>query len=409
MAKGKKGKGGKAKTGDEKDKALYQAEIQYLQDQLQRCQQKCKQVEGQNEDLQSKFSALEKEKDDIAEYLQKSAIKKEQKLDDVLSRLEIQQHDAQRDRDAMQLEQEQLRQKFQDKVDKLQEEKEEFEKSMASLEEFRIQKEQLMSSMEALKKELADEKRDHLDEIHKLEMDALLERKKRDQKLENHLRAMEERVKDMVNEKVTDMTKLTLKENAEVSAKFIQLTEEAKVLMKNNCALRDRNSQLNVDVDSLEKMLAELSRKGGMRKAVMAKLGDKCQQLQREVKAFKQEYQQLKTKHDQCLVLLHNDLEALRQDRKALSIELRKKTEEASQCSSELKKVKTQWMKWWKILSWKMPSVSRPEGIADLAQYLEDEEAKDIKKARIKAALQMEQKEQTDEDTEDAASEEADI
>lgn len=47
---------------------------------------------------------------------------------------------------------------------------------LASLEEFQKQKEQLMSNMESLEKQLAGQKEEHKAEIHSLEMKALLQK-----------------------------------------------------------------------------------------------------------------------------------------------------------------------------------------------------------------------------------------
>lgn len=49
---------------------------------------------------------------------------------------------------------------------------------LAGLEEFQKQKEQLMSKMESLEKQLADQKEEHRAEIHSLEMKALLEKQR---------------------------------------------------------------------------------------------------------------------------------------------------------------------------------------------------------------------------------------
>lgn len=381
MPKGKGKKGGKGsakpKTADDKDKALYVIEIGHLKEQLERCQLRCNDIEGNNTALKSELSTLEKEKNDVADFLQKSIVKREQKVETVMQRMDNQHQEAENEKKARQKEFDQQKLELENQVEGIRVERDELRKRMASLEEFRIQREQLMASMDALEKELALEKKDHVDDIHKLEMDALLEGKKRDQKLENHLKYIDEKVKDMVNAKVSDLTKNTFQENAEVSAKFIQLTEEAKVLTKTNCALRDQNSQLNVDVESLEQMLAELSRKGGIRKKVVAQLGEKCQQLHGEVKVFKQEYQHLQAKHKDCLHIIRTEMGALKKERKALIEELSQKQDEIAQMKVALKKERKRWMTWWRILSWKMPTVSKPEGNTDWSKYFEEDDEDD--------------------------------
>lgn len=49
---------------------------------------------------------------------------------------------------------------------------------LSSLEEFQKQKDKLMSHMESLEKQLAAQREEHKDDIHSLEMKALLEKKR---------------------------------------------------------------------------------------------------------------------------------------------------------------------------------------------------------------------------------------
>lgn len=86
--------------------------------------------------------------------------------------------------------------------------------------------------------------------------------------MEGKLATMAAEVQDLVAQKVSKTTKLAIEENAEVKAQFSQLSEEALVLMGENSTLRDRKSQLSVDVDILEQMLSEMSHQSCIRKKV---------------------------------------------------------------------------------------------------------------------------------------------
>lgn len=91
--------------------------------------------------------------------------------------------------------------------------------------------------------------------------------KRLEKEMESNAAAMAAEVQPSVNQKVLETTRLAL-ENTEVKARFSQLSEQALVLMGENSALRDRKSQLSVDVHVLEQMLSEMSRQSCIRKKV---------------------------------------------------------------------------------------------------------------------------------------------
>ncbi|XP_056232195.1 cilia- and flagella-associated protein 157-like [Seriola aureovittata] len=319
-------------VSDDKEKDLYLTQIRYLNEQLERYQLKCDELERQKRDFNSQYSALEKQKKDIVEYLKCSVLEKEDELEELSERLESQRQAADKDRDALQLQHSRLRQELQDRIEELTKENRTLVARLASLEEFQKEKEQLMSNMASLEKQVAIQKEEHKADIHNLEMKALLEKRRLEKEMESHVAAMEAEVKQLVDQKVPETTRLALQENTEARAQLNQLSEQTHILMKENSALLDRKTKLSVDVDILEHMLSELSRKSCIRKKVVEQLTEKCQQLQAELNVCRQELQQLQTEHRSVLV----QMEALRQDWASLSEQSSKNKAEVSRLDSEL-------------------------------------------------------------------------
>ncbi|XP_071340021.1 cilia- and flagella-associated protein 157-like [Trachinotus anak] len=317
---------------DDKEKDLYLTQIRYLNDQLERYQLKCDELEKQKKDLNSQYSELEKEKRDIVEYLKRSLLEKEDEVEELSESLGSQRKAADKDRDALQLQHSQLRQELQDRIEELTKENETLVARLASLDEFQKQKEQLISNMESVEKQLATQREEHKADIHSLEMKALLEKRRLEKEMESHVAAMAAEVQQLVDLKVPETTRLALQENTEVRAQLSQLSEQTHVLMKENSALQDRKSKLSVDVDILEHMISELSRTSCIRKKVVEQLTEKCQQLQAELKLCRQEHQKLHAEHKGILA----ELEALRQDRASLSAQASKHRAEASRLEAEL-------------------------------------------------------------------------
>lgn len=85
---------------------------------------------------------------------------------------------------------------------------------------------------------------------------------------ERRAASMQAEVDQMVNLRVPEVVRSALKETMEVKAQFSQLSQHALVLTEENAALRERRSQLSVDVCNLEQMFKEVSRQTCIQKKV---------------------------------------------------------------------------------------------------------------------------------------------
>ncbi|XP_005451606.1 cilia- and flagella-associated protein 157 [Oreochromis niloticus] len=321
----------KSESGD-KEKDLYLTQIAYLTDELERYQLKCDDLVRQRKALLTQHSTLEQENKDTVAYLKRSLLEKEDEAGELSQRLQNQLQVSDQERDALQLRHSRERQELQNRIDELIKENAALAERLASLEAFQEQKEEMMSSLESLEKQLASQKEEHKDDIHSLEMKALLEKRRLEREMESHAAAMAAEVQLLVDQKVPETTRLALQENAEVKARVGQLSEQVQVLMEENAALRGCKSQLSVDVENLEEMLRETSRTSCVRKKVVEQLTEKCQQLQAEQKDCRQRLEQLQTEHTGAL----GKMEALRQNQASLSEQCSKNRAQVSRLEAEL-------------------------------------------------------------------------
>lgn len=86
---------------------------------------------------------------------------------------------------------------------------------------------------------------------------------------ESRAASMQTEVERLVNLRVPEAVRSVRKETMEVKAQFSQLSEHALVLTGENSALRERGSQLSVDVGNLEQMLKDVSRQSCIHKKVI--------------------------------------------------------------------------------------------------------------------------------------------
>ena len=84
-----------------------------------RCQLKCDDFEQQSKDYTSQYTSLEKDKNDIIEYLKHSLLEKEDEAEDLYLKLEAQGQAAEKDKEALQLEHAQKNQELQERIEEL--------------------------------------------------------------------------------------------------------------------------------------------------------------------------------------------------------------------------------------------------------------------------------------------------
>ncbi|XP_047216061.1 cilia- and flagella-associated protein 157-like [Girardinichthys multiradiatus] len=205
-----------------------------------RFQIKCDKLEKQNQILICQYSTLDTEKKDITEYLKHSLSEKDKELDELLEQLEGERLAAIQEKHSLQLEHSRLRQELQARVDKLTEKNAELVEKLADLEEFQRHKDDLMTNMESLEKQLERQKKERKEEIHNLEMKALLEKRRLEKEMESEVAAMSEKVQHLVDQRLPEMTRSVLQENTELKTRFSQLSEVAKSLLEENKALREQ-------------------------------------------------------------------------------------------------------------------------------------------------------------------------
>ncbi|CAN9512859.1 unnamed protein product [Ophioblennius macclurei] len=317
---------------DRTERELLLIQLGYVTEQLESSQLRCEELVRQNEVLACQRGALEEEKKDMASYLKRCVMEKEAELEELMERQQDQNRVAERDRDELLVQHGRLSQDLQLRVEMLLAENESLVERLASLEDFQKQKVELMGELERMEKQLASQRAEHRDDVHGVEMKALMEKRRMEQQMECHLAAVAAEVEQQVEQKVPESTRRALQENREAEARFGQLSQHVEVLTEENAALRDRRSRLSVDVDVLQQMLSQTTRTSCVRKKVVEQLTEKCRQLQAEQRTWKQQMEDLQSQK----VALQAQMEELRRDQESLAEQRRAEGAEISQLEAEL-------------------------------------------------------------------------
>uniref|UniRef100_A0A672JES8 Cilia- and flagella-associated protein 157 n=1 Tax=Salarias fasciatus TaxID=181472 RepID=A0A672JES8_SALFA len=309
--------------------AQAQAQVQ-TQTQVQtqaQAQRRCDDLWQQNQALACQRGALEEEKRDLAAYLKRLLLQKEAEAEQLLERLQDQSRAAQRDGDDLRRQQDLLTQDMQRRVDALRSENRSLAETLAGLQQFQEQREELMGRVESMEKQLASQKVEHRDDVHSVEMKALMEKRRQ---LELHMTAMAAEVQQQVEQKVPESTRLALQENLEVKERLGRLSQHVQVLTEENAALRDGRRRLSVDLEVLEQMLSETTRTSCIRKKVVEQLTEKCRQLQAEQEVWKQQTEQVQSRRAELQAETEERLEAELEEARGRSFRMKSVTEEAA-------------------------------------------------------------------------------
>ncbi|XP_010875534.3 cilia- and flagella-associated protein 157 [Esox lucius] len=293
-------------------KNVYRLQIQDLEERLDRYKHKCDELEVQQKDLFSKYTTVEKEKKDIVRYLKRLLAQKEDDLRDMSEQLVGLQQAKDDEKNSFELQLSQLRHEFQDKKDKLTSENMVLVGKLATLEEFRVQKQELTAHLESLKEQLEEQRREHQTVIYSLERKAVLDNDRLRKEMQQHVAAVAAEFRRVSDKKMPDTVVRAFHENVSLTAQLSRLSGRSKELLEENEDLREREKRVRREREVSESLFSKMTRKVISNEKVIHQLMEKCKQLQADLEECaraQKEHRQLQKDHVSLLAETH----ALRQ------------------------------------------------------------------------------------------------
>lgn len=180
---GKKRKSGKksntnAPVADlnELSKEYFLVQIRDLEDRLVRYQKKCDELEIGNQGFKSQYEQQVNDKKEIVSFLKKQLEQRGEELADLQDRLIGLQQAKDTEKDQYEVQLATIRTEMQEVKDQLTSENMVLGGKLASLEEFKVQREDLMAKFAKLEDELDTNKKEHKDVIYNLERKAVVDK-----------------------------------------------------------------------------------------------------------------------------------------------------------------------------------------------------------------------------------------
>ncbi|KAI4880879.1 hypothetical protein NFI96_031452, partial [Prochilodus magdalenae] len=323
----------------EGSKEFYRAQIRDLEERVEKYQQKCDELEVREKDFSANYNNLEREKKDIVHYLKRSVAQREGELTVLSEKLLALQMAKDAEKESFEMQLSTLRHEFQESKDKLTSENMALAGKLASLEEFSMQKDELVTSLASLKKQLEQEKQEHQTVIYNLERKAVLDNNRLKKEMQQHVASVAAEFRLVSDRRMPETTMRAIHENMSVTAQLRQLSDQCKELLKENDTLKAREKKLRTEMEIMEPLLNEMTRKSLGNQKVVQQLTEKCKQMHTELENFarhKQEHQRLQNDHS-ALQKEHDDL---RQSHESVMGKFGQKQAEAEGLKKELQKEK---------------------------------------------------------------------
>jgi len=175
----KSSKGGSAKVNEifnELSKEFYLVQIRDLELKISRYQEKCDTLDLRNKELEKKFEQQASDKKEIVSFLKKQLEQRSDEIADLQEKIIGLQQAKDLQKDKYEVEITTIKTEIQEIKDQLTSENMVLQGKLASLEEFRIQKEELLNKFAEMEDLLASKKEEHKEHIYQLERKAVVDK-----------------------------------------------------------------------------------------------------------------------------------------------------------------------------------------------------------------------------------------
>lgn len=317
---------------NELSKEYFLVQIRDLEERLVRYQKKCDELEIGNQGFKSQYEQQVNDKKEIVSFLKKQLEQRGEELADLQDRLiGLQQaKDAEKDQYEVQLAT--IRTEMQEVKDQLTSENMVLGGKLASLEEFKVQREDLMAKFAKLEDEFETNKEEHKEIIYNLERKAVVDKDRLKKEMILRVNQVAAEFRKVSNKQMAETTKRTIRENVSINAQLSKMSEKTMELIQENDQLREKEKQMKQHIDMLEYNEKEMAKKNSGNQKIIRMLAAKAKQQEDEIL----EYEERRKEENN----LEDEIELYRTQAESLKEELKKSTMKNEDFMTEMEKVK---------------------------------------------------------------------
>ncbi|KAM4877379.1 cilia- and flagella-associated protein 157 isoform 2-T2 [Thomomys bottae] len=290
---------------------FYHAQIQDLENRLAKYQRKWDELAVQEKLLRQEFEQLANNKKEIVAFLKRTLNQRVDEITDLNEQLQSLQLAKEMEKDAFEAQLAQVRHEFQETKDQLTTENIILVGKLAALEEFRLQKEELMVKFETLEDQLQKQEAEYKEYIYNLEKQSVLDKDRLRKEIIQRVNLVAADFRKVATNQMWETTKRAILENSTVTMKLAKVSQQGVQLLHENEQLRDNQGQLCHQVEVLESTQKVMARNSKGHQKIILMLAEKCrEQQQGAVEA--QQLRLLLSHLEQNFLQLQIDNQALR-------------------------------------------------------------------------------------------------
>lgn len=305
---------------DEESKEYFLVQIHDLENRIARYQKRCDELEVRNGEFQNKFEKLSEDKKDIVLFIKKKLDEKTDEIAEVNEQLMGLQQVKDTEKESFEQQLQQLRTEYQETKDQLTSENMMLGGKLASLEEFKVQREELIAKMNNLEQELMEQERLHKEDVYNLERKQVIDKDRLKKEMIQRVNQVAAEFRKISNRQMADTTKRTIRENVTINVQLTKMSDKTMELIEDNDGLKERERRQRQMIEILEANEKVLTTKNLANQKLIRQLTEKCRAQEQQLLEFesrKEQYRLLEAELD----LLRQQLDNTRMETMMLSQE----------------------------------------------------------------------------------------
>lgn len=256
-------------------KEFYHKQIQDLEDRLARYQRKWDELAVREKLFHQEFEQLANNKKEIVAFLKRTLNQKVDEITDLNDQLQSLEVAKDMEKDAFEAQLAQVRHEFQEIKDQLTTENIALGIKLSSLEEFRLQKEELTEKYLALEEQLHRQEGEYKEYVYNLEKKSVLDKDRLRKEIIQRVNLVATEFRKMATNQMWETTRRAILENNSVTLQLNKVSKHGVQLLQENEQLKGTQNKLCQQLEMLENTQEIMARKNIGHK----KVGPPCHAL----------------------------------------------------------------------------------------------------------------------------------
>ncbi|XP_042334772.1 cilia- and flagella-associated protein 157 isoform X2 [Sceloporus undulatus] len=270
----------------EHSREFYLIQIRDLEGRVARYQKKWDELQVSEELFHTEYEKMVRDNKEIVAFLKKTLNQRVDEIADLTIQLQNLQLAKDTEKDAFEAQLAQLRHEFQETKDVLTSENMTLSTRLAGLEEFRLQKDEVMAKFAELEGQLTKQKEEHKATVYNMEKKAVIDKERLKKDMLHRVNAVAAEFRKVSNNQMAETTKRTIRENVAISIQLTKITEQSLQLIQENDRLKEVNAETLKQLQLLEQNEKLMAKNSLSNQKMICMLTKKCKELQTQVEEY---------------------------------------------------------------------------------------------------------------------------